>query len=402
MYGKINAKNVLGTYAWVIIFYVYFVFSMSPWFVWSTAGKIIYYLLSMSIFSLSILWFIEKRVVFKNDFLVFFLLTLLVVWTFIPIRDNDALKITLILQLSTICILLQSDNVRNKVIDLFYTSYSKMNVLFVFLWFVYFVGVPFPDVVIDNGDRDNGNFYYQLYYGVVYLNSQVINVGSLVFFRNHGFFEEPGHLGVFNLLFLSVYRKNSRDSLYKVCIFSTIITFSIPALIGVFILLFSNKGVNLKFKMLLFLVIAVLMIGSYDKLITIYDSTIGYKLDRGSNIQEILDSRTRDLNYLPKPDMYNTIFGFGREVFVNNEVVVGDYRSILYKYGVIYYVLLIVILFFIGCRFGFNSYYFYFITVSIIIVMQRSWFLDTSAYIFFLCFFYLEAKKAYAEVENEV
>ncbi|TOI70565.1 hypothetical protein CGI53_23675, partial [Vibrio parahaemolyticus] len=82
--------------------------------------------------------------------------------------------------------------------------------------------------------------------------------------------------------------------------------------------------------------------------------------------------------------MYNTIFGFGREVFVNNEVVVGDYRSILYKYGVIYYVLLIVILFFIGCRFGFNSYYFYFITVSIIIVMQRSWFLDTSAYIFFL------------------
>ncbi|TOI73677.1 hypothetical protein, partial [Vibrio parahaemolyticus] len=136
-------------------------------------------------------------------------------------------------------------------------------------------------------------------------------------------------------------------------------TFSIPALIGVFILLFSNKGVNLKFKMLLFLVIAVLMIGSYDKLITIYDSTIGYKLDRGSNIQEILDSRTRDLNYLPKPDMYNTIFGFGREVFVNNEVVVGDYRSILYKYGVIYYVLLIVILFFIGCRFGFNSYYFY-------------------------------------------
>ncbi|TBT12880.1 hypothetical protein D5E82_13650 [Vibrio parahaemolyticus] len=72
MYGKINAKNVLGTYAWVIIFYVYFVFSMSPWFVWSTAGKIIYYLLSMSIFSLSILWFIEKRVVFKNDFLVFF------------------------------------------------------------------------------------------------------------------------------------------------------------------------------------------------------------------------------------------------------------------------------------------------------------------------------------------
>ncbi|MDG2644856.1 hypothetical protein ABJY79_04460 [Vibrio parahaemolyticus] len=402
MYGKINAKNVLGTYAWVIIFYVYFVFSMSPWFVWSTAGKIIYYLLSMSIFSLSILWFIEKRVVFKNDFLVFFLLTLLVVWTFIPIRDNDAFKITLILQLSTICILLQSDNVRNKVIDLFYTSYSKMNVLFVFLWFVYFVGVPFPDIVIDNGDRDNGNFYYQLYYGVVYLNSQVINVGSLVFFRNHGFFEEPGHLGVFNLLFLSVYRKKSRDSLYKVCIFSTIITFSIPALIGIFILLFSNKGVNLKFKMLLFLVIAVLMIGSYDKLITIYDSTIGYKLDRGSNIQEILDSRTRDLNYLPKPDMYNTIFGFGREVFVNNEVVVGDYRSILYKYGVIYYVLLIVILFFIGCRFGFNSYYFYFITVSIIIVMQRSWFLDTSAYIFFLCFFYLEAKKAYVEVENEV
>ncbi|WP_219605531.1 hypothetical protein, partial [Vibrio parahaemolyticus] len=96
---------------------------------------------------------------------------------------------------------MQSDNVRNKVIDLFYTSYSKMNVLFVFLWFVYFVGVPFPDIVIDNGDRDNGNFYYQLYYGVVYLNSQVINVGSLVFFRNHGFFEEPGHLGVFNLLF---------------------------------------------------------------------------------------------------------------------------------------------------------------------------------------------------------
>ncbi|EGR2558908.1 hypothetical protein DX887_24330, partial [Vibrio alginolyticus] len=82
-------------------------------------------------------------------FLVFFLLTLLVIWTFIPIRDNDAFKITLILQLSTICILLQSDNVRNKVIDLFYTSYSKMNVLFVFLWFVYFIGIPFPDIVID-------------------------------------------------------------------------------------------------------------------------------------------------------------------------------------------------------------------------------------------------------------
>lgn len=384
-----NVNNNLMMYVWLSLYYVYFVLSMSPWFSWSDEVKFLNYFLSIFIFLFTLVLLLGKHRYNKDDLNIFALLFILIIWTFLPIRENDSLKITIILQLSIISFILQSNVVKFKVIRLFYNYYSAANILFIFLWVLYFLGVPSPDIIIANGDRDNSNFYYKFYYGVVFLNSQTVNVGSLDFFRNHGFFEEPGHLGIFNLLFLCVFRNKTSELKYKICVLSTVLTFSLPALVGLGVLLISSKAIKLKTKLSFILIVVSFIFIFSQQLLAIYSSTIGYKLERGNTIQEVLDSRTMDLNRLPDARVVDVIIGFGREVFVKHNIVVGDYRSILYKYGLLYYVFLLLIIYYIGSKRGFDLDFMCFFIVTLIILIQRSWFLDTSAYILFLCIFYI-------------
>ncbi|WP_415720281.1 hypothetical protein [Photobacterium ganghwense] len=373
------------TYTKILSFFLLFL--MSPWFIWANPGKFLLQFYLLLVLSIIISLVFKVKSIERNSLLIFFCYFLLIIWIIIPFREFDGIAPALIFILTPILMFLLDSGLKIKIYQSFSKIYVAINLIFILVWFLYLFKVPFPIVTLENTSKDIFGAYYYVYYGVVYINTQMYDLPVFSsIFRNHGIFKEPGHLGLYNCLFLICYYNSLSKRKFIIMIVSTILTFSAPSLFCLSLILAIKAVRSLKKILCAFFIVIFVMFIFNEHINVIYDSFIASKLNRGDgSIQSVLDARAYDLYVLPSLDFYHFIVGYGKDFFLEYDVIVSDYRNTIYKFGLIYVIMFYFpfLIMFIG--FKKIKIISLFVFVSLIIFLHRSWMLE-SAQIFVFVF----------------
>ncbi|WDG08120.1 hypothetical protein PUN50_15575 [Vibrio campbellii] len=361
---------------------------LSPWLIWQTPGKQLFQVFFLfCILCLSVL-ILKNKKKSKSSISILSIYIALVFWTFIPFRDYDGIAPAVIFIFSAIMLFCLNNSDKVAVYKSFYNIYVCANCFFIFAWLLYLFKVPFPKIMLENTSKDIFGAYYYVYYGVVYINTQVHDVPFFsTIIRNHGFFKEPGHLGLYNCLFLLVYNKYlSRNN--KVIIFlSTFLTFSAPSLIFSLVI-FVSYYMRSIFHIIKAIIISLVLFFVFSDIVSfIVENFILNKLSKGDgSLSGILDARANDLYVLPALDFFHFIFGYGKNVFEVYDVIVSDYRNTIYKFGIVYLMLFIFPVLIVFKKSDDKFTVLMFISLTLVIFFHRAWMLE-SAQMFMFVFF---------------
>lgn len=360
--------------------------SMNPFIFWNDAG-----LLKALFFLLFILGVICSRfngvighssVVLVVAFLAIYLLM------YFPFREYDYFRVSSIPFLLVGLVLFVDKRCIEKSLIYYVNLMFVISVLSLLSWCLYLINIPYFEVTVPQDFRRNINDSYSLYWGVVILSTQVFDVyGGISSFRSSGVFAEPGHFSMYLSLALALMERplsNIKGLFISAAIVTTFSVAGYIALLAVFLYRYRIKALLFGFSgiFLLALFVATATVGA-----DIIDTFILSKIYADGGI---LDSRTRySGGEFWEQQITSVLLGMGNGYVGINEWVLSDFRSYLYKYGVLACLILFFIFFFIWWttnprRAHGQSCGILVMALLVLILVHRSWMVDSFLFFYFL------------------
>lgn len=287
-----------------------------------------------------ILFLITNKIVIRKDIsIVFFFLV--VIYIFTPFREFDEFKayyLTFLFSCFIVFLLDQSTLEKFK--------YAYLNIMYIIsiltiissLFFIFKLG--FPSIQISNeGRRD----IVYLYYFSTYLDSEIIRFPGGSIYRANGWFQEPGHYGIYlgiALTFLKDFLKSIKG---YIIILSIFLTFSASAYIILLVLVFINYFSLKKITIM----IGILLLGFFLYSVPFFNGIINEVILVKFQGGNILDERTKGLIDFNLQDYGKYLFGQGIGYLDYLEIVLSDYRRFIVSSGYIGLLLLISMYFYL-------------------------------------------------------
>lgn len=374
-------KNQLIALA--LCFYV-FVFTV-PYFVWFKPWIFGYSAFLIYILGLAVT--INRWRVDNGNYFVLILYSIFCIFTFIPLRQHDSLDLSFLIPLASIFILLYNRDVADKALKIitnifFIISLASLVsiVLYALSMVTAITTVTVPGRVFDT---------YDVFYGTVVIPTQYFEIFGLKVFRNHGWFQEPGHFAVY-LSFVLALQKNVFSGIKnRVMLLALFSTFSAAGFLMFFVVVLFNLRLSTKLLIVLVVTTVVIFITYTMYLNNIeFQNFVDYwflrKLEGGND--GIVAGRRA--GYVDESLFNNdllVIFGYGSEFLKNQGVILSDYMAHVYKYGLISIFPLLVLwsyLFYISFKTKDNSLKVV-VLLSLLTFLHRSFMTVQPIFIFF-------------------
>ncbi|WOE41672.1 hypothetical protein [Acinetobacter chinensis] len=338
-----------------------------PFFTWFNA-----YITIIPIFILLLYVLLNNYLVYRRLDLNFAILLIVVISVFFPFREFDKFSLyNIILIFLIILVSLIDKSVISKALDSFTDIMFFISIFTIFSYIFLMLNVPFPHFYINNEARMDRSFIYLL---AVFLDSQSFSVGGINIYRANGWFQEPGHFGIYLAMALILVKETFTSLKGKVITLALILTFSSSAYILYFlILILKNFNLNKIIFPISFIFLGFLAYLNIPFITSLMDNLFFYKFQTDS----ILEDRSRGSDYLGEINLSNYFWGRGFEYLSLNEILVSDYRRFIVSSGYISLIFLFIffIVLFLDAVKKKNTILLCAVISIFIIFMHRSWML---------------------------
>lgn len=238
--------------------------------------------------------------------------------------------------------------------------------------FLYLLNVPFPDYVLNQESRAKSTDLYKWYYGMIYLNTQVYDLGIGRLVRNVGVFGEPGHFGIYLCLLLLMEDKPLEGKVNKVLVLGVISTFS-AASYAILLLILVLKERFFKQALFFFILFLALYLFNVEWVFSVV-------LDKFNTGEDLLASReVLDLS-LFFHTFSDLMFGYGRDVLNFYGYTSSNLAAFVLRYGVFGFLIFFSFLIFATAIIYMKGKKIAAVTLFIVvlaIISHRSWMIDT-------------------------
>lgn len=358
---EINKSNLLSSsIAFLLISFA------NPVYTWFNPSFIL--LLSFLFFLLA--FSLNKAKTLTVDiFPIVALFVLVFVYIFLPFRFYDEFKLYYIVFLTTCCLIFF---VNNKALlgvkDVYINLMFFIAIITIISSIFFIIKINFPYIVIPNETRKD---LVILYFFSIYLDSQVINIGSYSFYRANGWFLEPGHFGIYLGAALIFINNIFKDYKGGVILLAMLFTFSATAyLILFFIILFKYFS----YKRILWLMFFLLLCFSLYLIPTVNQVINDFVLLKFQS-DSILNDRTIGIEYLDFDNYSKYIFGMGMNYLNYWEVELSDYRRVVVTSGYVGLFLIISLISYLFYKavLSKKSYILLGVIILAVVLLHRSW-----------------------------
>ena len=358
---KINKVNLLSySIAFMLVSFT------NPVYLWGNASLIL-----MISFAFFLFNFFNNGVAIKRKklypLIIFFII--LTIYIFFPFREYDEFKLYYFVFLITCyMIFFLKDEILVSARMAYVNIVVFISILTIFSSILFFLKVPFPYITIASDTRVDTVI---LYFFSIYLDSQLLNLGSLSIYRANGWFLEPGHYGIYLGIALSFIDNILKSNKGKILLLATFLTFSATAYFFMFIVVVF-KYFSIKRSIWLFsffiLCFSVYTIPVINKFI---NDVILFKFQNES----VLDARTVGIEYIDVNNYSRYLFGRGLSYIDHLDIVVSDYRRFIVSTGYIGFFLLVVMYICIVYKAILykKNYIFIGLILVFLVLMHRSW-----------------------------
>lgn len=343
------------------LFAIFVFLSLQPFIVWGRSW--LFSIVSISYWILCL--FIKPRnFINRTTFLTLIFLSFLFLYITTPFRELDSFTIrhTLyLLMIWTGVIWLSQDIIviwkKFKLILVFVSILSIISTL------LFYLNFPFPDIQINSDFRLKNTDIYRVYYGMIYLNTQVYDMYGTKVLRNVGWFGEPGHYGIYLCIVLALEKKPFEGKSNLILVTAIISTLSAAAyliLLGIYLLRAKTKSTvkSIAFIIALF---PILYFSGIYKILDIITSKF-------TESEDIIESRSNLNLSIINFNSENFLLGYGSDALLYFDVYSSDIRAFLVKYGLISIIFIILS-----------------ILPSIIYLLKRRNYRDFAIVIFIIC-----------------
>lgn len=328
------------------------------------------FVLILSFFFFLLMFFVNKvKVLTKDIFPLVLFFIILSIYTFLPFRPYDNFKLYYIVFLAS-CYLVFFIN-HNSLIG-FKKVYVNLMVFISIITIIssilFLLKINFPYITIPSETRRDT---VVLYFFSIYLDSQVIDMGSYSLYRANGWFIEPGHFGIYLSIALTFLNDIFKTHKGRILLLAMFFTFSATAYFILFSIIFF-KYFSLKKMIWLFcfilLCLVVYFVPSINQLVNDF---VLLKFQSDS----VLNDRTIGAEYLDLNNYSKYIFGNGMEYLDYLKIEVSDYRRFIVTSGYVGFVLFcgFIFYFFYKAVLNRNSYVLLGIMIVTIVFIHRSW-----------------------------
>lgn len=359
---RVKVNNIIAFFlAATLLFFT------KPFFTWFNA-----YVILIPAILFFLLVFIKGGVVKKELSRNSFLLILLILLIFLPFREFDFVNLYSFLFIFVLFVAFYlKEDVLLHALDIYVYLIFIICLMTIISYIMLIMKVPIPFIFIENEARIDKVF---IYFTAVFLDSQIFNINGFNLYRANGWFQEPGHFGIYLVLALIALKQPFSSIRGKIIIFTLLLTFSASAyLLFLLLLLLKNFDFKKIYLVLSVFLLIYLMYMNIPLIRTLLDDIILYKF----RTESILDDRTKDIDILGDINLFNYFMGKGSLYLSELDIVVSDYRRFIVTSG--YFSFLFLFAFFFGVLFsaikGKNKVLICLVTIIFVILMHRSWML---------------------------
>ncbi|WP_180161469.1 hypothetical protein [Acinetobacter sp. YH12040] len=296
-----------------------------PFFTWFNAYVIVVPVLVLLLFAIFNNFLIIRKL--DLNFIILFVLLALI---FIPFREFDIFSLyNLVLVFLVFLVFLMDGEVVYKAANNFINIMAAISIFTIISYVFLTFNIPFPHIYINNEARTDRAF---IYFSAVFLDSQAFNVGGLNIYRANGWFQEPGHFGIYLAMALILMEKTFTSFKGKIITIALFLTFSSSAYILYFLILFLKNLKSTKIVIPIILIFISCLSYLYIPFITsLMDNLFFYKFQTDS----VLEDRSRGGDYLGEISLSNYFWGKGFEFLSLNDILISDYRRFIVSSGFI-------------------------------------------------------------------
>lgn len=368
--------------ALVLCFYV-FIFTL-PYFVWFKPWVYGYFAFFIYIIGLALTvnkWHLSN----KNAYLLI-IYSAFCIFTYIPFRQHDELGFSFLIPLFSAFILLYKRDIAEQSLKVITNIFFIISLLSLVNIILYATGLnaPITTVTIPGRVFDT----YDVFFGTVVIPTQYFKIFGAEIFRNHGWFQEPGHFAIY-LSFILALQKNPFNGIKnKIMLVALFSTFSASGFLMLFIIAIFK--INLTTRYFIYFTVSII---STSLLYILYLNNVEFQkfinywfLRKFEASEGIIASRRSESvsQFLFSYEI--SVLGYGSEFLKNQGIIFSDYMAHIYKHG------LLSILF----LFSFWSYLFLIsiktinkkltviVLLSILTFLHRSFMVTSPIFVFFI------------------
>lgn len=318
--------------ALILCIYV-FIFTV-PYFVWFKSWVFGYS--AFLVYTLGVVLTFQKWKVDNYSLAPFIFYLLFCVFTYIPFRQHDSLDFSFLIPMFSVFILLYDKKVASKSFDIITNIFFLISFTSLACIVLYGAGLasPVTTVIVPGRVFDT----YDVFLGTVVIPTQYFEISGFKLFRNHGWFQEPGHFAVYLSFILALQRNMFSGFKNKVMLLAMLTTFSAAGFLMLFVITALRLRANIKFVVasivvLAFLTIAYSMIMSNEELRAFVEHWFLRKFETGDSVIASRRSGYIDTSMLNNDIAF--IFGYGADFLKNQGIILSDYMAHIYKYGIV-------------------------------------------------------------------
>jgi hypothetical protein len=317
--------------------------TLRPYFIWES--KFIYSIVFFSAIAVTLVWCLFRARISKNS--VVFISVFLSSFFLNQFTLHGAYPWISVIVVLILCFLLFDEKIYKNTLKVFINIYVLVSIPSIVMFFLLAAGVNLEWEYLEpySKAKQLTGVYYREYFGMVVLNTQIFTLGVGELFRLSSVFPEPGVVGTVSALLLAVTRFDVKNWKGVILLVSGILSFSLAFYVLACVYLIFKKPFYLFILVgLLSAIFIYLPDDIKDNRIIKY-----YVMERGEalfvNFDKV-DNRIDDCferHYDEFLNSSNIFIGNGYKASISTMCNVSSYKTIIYDYGIIGFLILVLL-----------------------------------------------------------